>query len=179
MARRRKAKKETVAQKVTRIATSPPPRKQTKGEIIATLVIFSILCVIVISVIAKINSAITDFKNRPVRTTEVATTEIERTIPKIETSTTETEIITTETETLTTETEIETDPQPVILHFIVNTDSGCIHIDPHCTAAEAIGPDHRQEIDIAENDLPTYAGKFWACGKCSRKYSSDLPKFEN
>ena len=173
MARRRKAKKETVAQKVTRIATSPPPRKQTKGEIIATLVIFSILCVIVISVIAKINSAITDFKNRPVRKTEVVTTQEitvpERTVPKT-TAPPQTEPATPAPETV---------PEVQTLHFIVNTDSCCIHIDPHCTAAESIDPDHRQEIDIEETDLPTYAGKYWACGKCSRKYSSDLPKFEN
>lgn len=110
---------------------------------------------------------------------ETATAEIETETAETETLTTETETLTTETEIITTETEIETEPQPVILHFIVNSDSCCIHIDPHCTAAESIDQEHRQEIDIPENDLSSYAGKYWACGKCSRKYSSSLPKFEN
>ena len=138
----------------------------------------AVLCVVVFccfscGTVSCINDIITknDAKNAS-RTAPVS-------VSGTESATAETETETAETEILTTETEIETEPQPEILHFIVNTDSCCIHIDPHCTAAESIEPEHRQEIDIPENDLSSYAGKYWACGKCSRKYSSDLPKFEN
>lgn len=67
-------------------------------------------------------------------------------------------------------------PQPQVIHFIVNTDSGCIHARAGCSAAEAIAADHRAEIDIPENEIPNYAGTYWACGKCSSHYSAQLPK---
>ena len=152
----------------------------------------AVLCVVVFccfscGTVSCINDIITknDAKNASrtapdsVSVMETETTETETETTETETETTETETETTETEIITTETETETEPQPEILHFIVNTNSCCIHIDPHCTAAESIEPEHRQEIDIPENDLSSYAGKYWACGKCSRKYSSSLPKFEN
>ena len=69
--------------------------------------------------------------------------------------------------------------EPNILHFILNADSMCIHINPNCTAAEQILPENYATVDINENELSNYANVYWACGKCSKRYSAQLPKFQN
>ncbi len=72
---------------------------------------------------------------------------------------------------------IETTPVNVTLHFVLNTDSNCVHINPDCSAAQQILPENYSEVDIAESDLGNYANVYWACGKCSRGYQGILPKF--
>ncbi|WP_294364481.1 hypothetical protein [uncultured Ruminococcus sp.] len=75
---------------------------------------------------------------------------------------------------------IQTDPPAAVsatLHFILNTNTNCIHISASCSAAKRINPEIYAEIDISEEDLYLYAGQYWACGKCSGRYSSVLPKF--
>ncbi|MDE5768636.1 MAG: hypothetical protein K2H82_04545, partial [Oscillospiraceae bacterium] len=64
------------------------------------------------------------------------------------------------------------------LHFILNTDTNCVHIKPDCRAAEKIIPENYAEIDIWVEDLPNYAYVYWACGICAKSYSDQLPKFE-
>ena len=72
--------------------------------------------------------------------------------------------------------EIQPDPQPV--HFILNTDTNCVHINPNsCNAAKKILPENYAEIDIWEEDIPNYAYVYWACGICTKSYSDQLPKF--
>lgn len=67
------------------------------------------------------------------------------------------------------------DPQPV--HFILNTDTNCVHINPGCRAAEKILPENYAEIDIWDEDLTNYAYVYWACGICTKSYTDQLPKF--
>ncbi len=85
-----------------------------------------------------------------------------------------------------TETPVETaPPEPVqpaepvvnIIHFIINIESGCVHADAGCSAAQNISPENYSEIDIASDQLANYNGTYWACGKCSKQYSDVLPKF--
>lgn len=73
---------------------------------------------------------------------------------------------------------IETAPVQTILHFVLNMETNCIHIDKGCSAALKIDPENYSEIDIAENDLGSYSGVYWACGKCSEEYKKILPKIE-
>lgn len=61
--------------------------------------------------------------------------------------------------------------------FILNTESGCVHKDSNCTAAKKISAENYAEIEIREDELADYANTYWACGKCSKAYSSKLPKF--
>ncbi|MCM1507021.1 MAG: PASTA domain-containing protein [Ruminococcus flavefaciens] len=63
------------------------------------------------------------------------------------------------------------------IHFILNTESNCIHKNSSCSAAQKIAPENYDEIDIASDQLADYSGTYWACGKCSKQYSSILPKF--
>lgn len=77
-----------------------------------------------------------------------------------------------------TPTEPPTEAEIKIVHFILNTDSNCVHINASCTAAEKILPENYSEIDIPENELSDYSGQYWACGKCSNIYKDELPKFE-
>lgn len=99
-------------------------------------------------------------------TTESATT-TSTTAPS--TATTTTTSTTTATTTTTT-----TAPARKMLHFVLNTESNCVHISENCSAAKQIEPVNRQEIDIYEDDLGTHAGVYWACGKCSRRYRDIL-----
>lgn len=75
---------------------------------------------------------------------------------------------------------VETAPaEPVadVVHFILNMESGCVHADAGCSAAQNIAPENYGEIDIASDQLADYNGTYWACGKCSKPYSDVLPKF--
>lgn len=75
---------------------------------------------------------------------------------------------------------VETTPaEPVanVVHFILNMESGCVHADAGCSAAQNIAPENYGEIDIASDQLADYNGTYWACGKCSKQYSDVLPKF--
>jgi len=74
-------------------------------------------------------------------------------------------------------TPVEVQPEPATLHFILNLESNCIHINAGCTAAQKILPENRVEIDISASDLGSYYQTYWACGKCSKAYSDILPKF--
>ena len=72
---------------------------------------------------------------------------------------------------------IETSPVQTALHFVLNLETGCIHINPDCSAALNILPENYSTVDIADSDLSNYSGIYWACGKCSKRYSDELPKF--
>nr|MDE6427067.1 PASTA domain-containing protein [Ruminococcus sp.] len=69
--------------------------------------------------------------------------------------------------------------EPVVsnIHFILNTDTNCIHTKADCSAAQKILPENYSEIDISNSELANYANVYWACGKCSKEYSNILPKF--
>ncbi|MCM1507010.1 MAG: Ltp family lipoprotein [Ruminococcus flavefaciens] len=83
-----------------------------------------------------------------------------------------------ENETISTSAPTPVEVQPVAtLHFIVNLESNCIHIDSGCSAAQKILQENRAEIDISASDLGSYYQTYWACGKCSKAYSNILPKF--
>ncbi len=122
-------------------------------------------------------------------TTTEATTELTSTTTKATTeltSTTTTEIITEQTTTTTTEaiteqtTTVEiTQPEVKSVHFILNTDTNCVHLKSTCNAAEQILPENYAEIDIPENEIIYYKNEYWACGICARKYTEQLPKFED
>lgn len=72
---------------------------------------------------------------------------------------------------------IETSPVQTVLHFVLNLDTSCIHINPDCSAAQKILPENYSTVDLTEDDLVNYNGIYWACGKCSKKYTNTLPKF--
>ena len=68
--------------------------------------------------------------------------------------------------------------QSATIHFILNTDTNCIHIKDTCRAAQQILPENYSTVDIAESDLSNYNGIYWACGICSKAYSNIIPKFD-
>ena len=68
--------------------------------------------------------------------------------------------------------------QSAIVHFILNTDTNCVHINEKCRAAQQILPENYSTIDIAESDLSNYNGIYWACGICSKADSNIIPKFD-
>ncbi len=119
-------------------------------------------------------------------TTTTTVTSTTTTIPVPETTT----VVPTEPPT-EAPTEAPTDPpapvqeevpaeQPVetqTVHFVLNLDTNCLHCNPNCRAALKILPENYSTIDIAEDQLANYAGQYWACGICSKRYSSQLPKF--
>ncbi|MDE5884760.1 MAG: hypothetical protein K2H29_06770 [Oscillospiraceae bacterium] len=77
-------------------------------------------------------------------------------------------------------TVLETQPpvsEPKLLYFVLNLETNCIHINEECSAAKKILPENRSAISIWDDELANYYGVYWACGKCSSRYSSDLPKF--
>lgn len=67
--------------------------------------------------------------------------------------------------------------QPQTIHFVLNAATGCVHADSSCSAAQKILPENYSTLDIPEDQLSSYAGVYWACGKCAKRYSSQLPKF--
>ncbi|MCC8110240.1 MAG: zinc-ribbon domain-containing protein [Ruminococcus sp.] len=117
-------------------------------------------------------------------TTTTTTTTVTTTETTTEATTTTTELTTTETTTVVAietemeETTTEAVTEEKILHFILNTKTGCVHIRDSYSAAEQIDDANRQEIDIPESELSSYAGTYWACGKCSKAYQDELPKWE-
>ncbi|MDE6834927.1 MAG: hypothetical protein K2J39_11890 [Ruminococcus sp.] len=69
-------------------------------------------------------------------------------------------------------------PVQTALHFILNLETNCIHIDSGCSAALKILPENYSTVDIKEDDLSSYNGTYWACGKCCpSNYRQLLPKF--
>ena len=72
---------------------------------------------------------------------------------------------------------VETMPVQTTVHFILNLETNCIHINPECSAALKILPENYSTVDITEDDLGNYNGTYWACGKCSHGYTGILPKF--
>lgn len=106
-------------------------------------------------------------------TTKDVTTTIETTVPV--------QITTTKNITQPPTTQAVTQPPTTIektIHFIINTDSNCVHVNPNCSAAKKIEPENYSEIDIPENELSNYSGVYWACGKCTKGYKKELPKDE-
>lgn len=67
--------------------------------------------------------------------------------------------------------------QPQTIHFVLNAATGCVHANSSCSAAQKILPENYSTLDIPEDQLSSYAGVYWACGKCAKRYSSQLPKF--
>lgn len=104
-------------------------------------------------------------------TTEVATTKPETSIPVTE------PLTEPPTEAPTIPVVQQPIPEPKVLHFILNVDTNCVHINEHCSAAEKILPENYATVDIREDELSNYAYVYWACGKCSKQYSNELPKF--
>ena len=108
-------------------------------------------------------------------TTITTTTTILETEPPAEASTQPLTIPITEPPTV-----LETQPpvpEPKLLYFVLNLETNCIHINEECSAAKKILPENRSAISIWDDELANYYGVYWACGKCSSRYSSDLPKF--
>lgn len=71
----------------------------------------------------------------------------------------------------------EIQQEPEVLHFVLNLETNCVHINQYCSAAQKITSENYSEIDIPESDLASYENIYWACGKCSRRYTDILPKF--
>lgn len=71
---------------------------------------------------------------------------------------------------------VEIQPESTVLHFVVNCESNCVHIDSHCSAAQKILPENYSEIDIPAEELGNYSETYWACGKYSKRYQDILPK---
>lgn len=108
----------------------------------------------------------------PTTTTTTATTT---------TSQTTTTTATTTVETTTTEIKTTTEyiPEVQTVHFILNTDTNCVHLKDTCNAAKQILPENYVEVDIPENEIIYYKNEYWACGICAKKYKDQLPKFED
>ncbi len=122
---------------------------------------------------------VTDYTETTEETTETtteATTEETTATTEAVTTTETTTVIAVETEIEETVTEAAAEEET--LHFILNTETGCVHISDTCAAAREIDDENRQEIDILESDLPDYAGIYWACGRCSKRYQDELPNLE-
>lgn len=135
--------------------------------------------------------------------TTTTTTTIETTTTTITTTTTTAELTTTTIETTTepvteapTEAPTEPEPEPEpetkpvhepepepdseagTVHFIINTESQCVHTKETCRAAQKILAENYDTIDICEDEIADYAYQYWACGICAKEYSDLLPKFE-
>lgn len=113
--------------------------------------------------------------------TEPTTRKTIKKIAKATTAKSVTEPITEPPTTKAPETQpqvIETTPIQTTVHFILNLETNCIHVNPNCNAALKILPENYSTVDIAESDLGNYNGTYWACGKCcSFNYKQLLPKF--
>ena len=97
--------------------------------------------------------------------TTTQSTTLTTTSTTVQTTTAQTTTITTTT-IITTTVYVPPAPQAKTYHLILNTDTNCVHINEHCSAAEKILPENYAVIDIEETDLGTYEGVYWACGKC-------------
>lgn len=137
----------------------------------------------------KIISSIDDVDRKSIVNDELSS-KAETTTAKTSTSTTiETPTTTTTTLTSTTTTTFETTsteittvektPEIPTVHFILNTDTNCVHLNDTCNAARQILPENYVEIDIPENEIIYYKNEYWACGICAKKYKDQLPKFED
>lgn len=164
----RKRKRSSNVQKLQKIILTTPTQKQNKKAENYSKILLCLFIVIIVTLVSAFRCS------RPNQTTLV-----ERTTPAATENKIEIETVTSETETVATETEKQTEPAPKILHFIVNAETGCVHISSHCSAAESISTENRKEIDIPDNELSNYSGVYWACGKCcSGGMRSTLPKPE-
>ncbi|MDE5736759.1 MAG: hypothetical protein K2H93_00155 [Oscillospiraceae bacterium] len=67
--------------------------------------------------------------------------------------------------------------EPKTLQFILNLETNCVHINANCSAAQQISPENYTVIELLDSELGNYTNVYWACGKCSKTYSSELPKF--
>lgn len=76
------------------------------------------------------------------------------------------------------EPEPEPDSEAGTVHFIINTESQCVHTKETCRAAQKILAENYDTIDICEDEIADYAYQYWACGICAKEYSDLLPKFE-
>lgn len=137
----------------------------------------------------KIFTEITTEKLTTKAATTTTTTTIETTTTTIETTT---EPVTEAPTEAPTEPEPEPEPEtkPVhepepepdseagTVHFIINTESQCIHTKETCRAAQKILAENYDTIDICEDEIANYAYQYWACGICAKEYSDLLPKFE-
>lgn len=65
-------------------------------------------------------------------------------------------------------------------HFILNTDTSCLHSDKKCRAAQKIDKENYSEIDIGSEEFISYSKDgYWACGVsgCNTKDTKTaLPK---
>ena len=143
----------------------------------------------------QIDTAITTTTTTRATTKPKATTTTTTITTTASTSTTEATTATTEATTAAiteAQTEAATEPalvqepvaeeppveaQPQTIHFVLNAATGCVHANSSCSAAQKILPENYSTLDIPEDQLSSYAGVYWACGKCAKRYSSQLPKF--
>ena len=50
-------------------------------------------------------------------------------------------------------------------HFVLNTETCCLHTNPKCRAAKKIDKENYAEIDIGDDELDDYSKNgYWACG---------------
>lgn len=126
--------------------------------------------------------------NMPKKSTETSAQNTSTTKLSTSSTTKSTTITTFATTVVTTTTTVVPTPveteaavvqktEPTMLHFILNTDSNCVHINPNCNRAKEILPENYAEIDILEDELGNYAGQYWACGVCSKRYKDQLPNW--
>ena len=143
----------------------------------------------------QIDTAITTTTTTRATTKPKATTTTTTITTTASTSTTEATTATTEATTAgitEAQTEAATEPalvqepvaeetpaeaQPQTIHFVLNAATGCVHANSSCSAAQKILPENYSTLDIPEDQLANYEGVYWACGKCAKRYSSQLPKF--
>ena len=143
----------------------------------------------------QIDTAITTTTTTRATTKPKATTTTTTITTTASTSTTEATTATTEATTAAiteAQTEAATEPalvqepvaeetpaeaQPQTIHFVLNAATGCVHANSSCSAAQKILPENYSTLDIPEDQLANYEGVYWACGKCAKRYSSQLPKF--
>jgi hypothetical protein len=160
-----------------------------KRATIATTAIFFVCGILSFTTIGYSHDG-TDTKEQGETTTTAITTvtTVTTTETEIDTTTTEaTTKLTTEKITEAPQTEVQTDmmtteaeevvAQSAGVSLILNTETNCVHVRSNCSAAESILPENYREITIPEDELSDYAGVYWACGKCAKKYSEELPKF--
>ncbi len=127
-------------------------------------------------------STTTTSTSTTIETPTTTTTTLTSTTIETPTTTTTTLTSTTTTTFETTSTEITTvekTPEIPTVHFILNTDTNCVHLNDTCNAARQILPENYVEIDIPENEIIYYKNEYWACGICAKKYKDQLPKFED
>lgn len=62
-------------------------------------------------------------------------------------------------------------------HYILNTETLCLHTKNTCTAAQKIDKENYDEVDIGSEEFDEYSENgYWGCGICNKNKALPKPK---